>query len=208
MKIKQYRSKLDKLKGRREWLEKNLETSRCSLIKLTKRLHDIEKAQVFVQNVAQSTQEKLKYHIEDIVQLALDAVFPQEYEFCVNFEIKRGKTEARMSFMKHGQEIDPLDSAGGGVADITAFALRLVVWSLGESRPLIVLDEPFRYLSRDLQPRAGDILKKLSKRLKLQILMVSHNEDMIRISDRIFKVKMKEFEGWKKSVISDSGGNK
>lgn len=201
MDIKTYKTKLDKLKGRRDWLEKKLKDSRRDLIQSTKRLHAIEKAQAFVQKVAQSTQEKLKYHVEDIVQLALDAVFPGECEFCINFEIKRGKTEARMVFMSNGQEVDPLDASGGGMADIAAFALRLVVWSLGHSRPFMVLDEPFTHLSKDLYPRAGAILKKLSEKLNLQILMVSHCPDMIEVSDRVFTVK-KQVEGkWKKSHV-------
>jgi len=135
------------------------------------------------------------------VQLALDAVFPGAYEFCVQFDLKRGSTEARLVFLEHGQEISPLDSAGGGVADIVSFALRLSVWSLGSSSKIIILDEPFKYLSKDLQDRAGEILRCLSQKLKLQIIMVSHCSEMVSISDKVFSVQLEKKGKWKKSIV-------
>jgi ABC-type Mn2+/Zn2+ transport system ATPase subunit len=189
------------LRGRRDFLKEKIHEGEKQISLLTTRGLDIEKAQIFIQQTAKATQEQLQYRIEDIVQLALDAVFPDEYIFKVRFEIKRGKTEARLCFLKNDIEVDPLDAAGGGVSDIVSFALRLAVWSLGHTERVIILDEPFKYLSKDLQPRAGEILKKLSKKLKLQIIMVSHVPDMIDVSDRVFEVSLKNSGEWKKSKV-------
>jgi DNA repair exonuclease SbcCD ATPase subunit len=199
--ITTYSKKLDQLKGRRVFLERCLNELEQKKKGLSERLMSIEEAQVFIQRIAKETQEQLRFHIEDIVQLALDAVFPGEYEFRVVFEIKRGKTEARLCFLKNDIEIDPLTSAGGGVSDVVSFALRLAVWSLGRTRRLIILDEPFRFLSKNLQARAGDILKKLSHKLKLQVIMVTHEEQMIDIADKKFSVKLERSGEYKKSVI-------
>ena len=57
---------------------------------------------------------------------------------------------------------------------------------------VIVLDEPFRFLSRDLQERAGEILKTLSERMQLQIIMVSHIGEIIDVADKVFEVKKNE----------------
>lgn len=160
-----YTQKLEQLKGKRAFLTKRVGEFEKKKTNLTSRLLAIEAAQVFIQQVAKETQEQLRYHIEDIVQLALDAVFPDQYEFKVMFEIKRGKTEARLCFLRDNIEIDPLNSAGGGVSDVVAFALRLSVWSLGKTRKVMILDEPFRYLSKDLQPKAGEMLRKLSHKI-------------------------------------------
>jgi DNA repair exonuclease SbcCD ATPase subunit len=195
-----YRSKIGELRGRKIWLEEKIKQSQVLDTTYSNLVIDIEKAQAFIQGVAKETQEQLRFRIEDIVQLALDAVFPNEYDFRVVFEIKRGKTEARICLLKDDIEIDPLESSGGGISDIVSFALRLAVWSLGHTQKVIVLDEPFKFLSKNLQPRAGEILSRLSKKLKLQIIMVSHNEDMIGISDRIYSVTLKQQGEWKKSV--------
>jgi len=59
---------------------------------------------------------------------------------------------------------------------------------LGHSDNVIILDEPFRFLSKDLQPRAGEIMRELSHRLNIQFIMVTHAKEMIEISDRVFEV--------------------
>ena len=67
---------------------------------------------------------------------------------------------------------------------------------------MIILDEPFRFISRDLQARAGEILKMLSQKLGLQILMVTHIGEMIDIADKVFEVK-KNLDG--RSVVKVRG---
>lgn len=196
-----YREKLNQLKGKKNFLEKNKKEKKDKLFELSNRIIAIEGAQVFIQNVAKKTQEKLKYCIEDIVQLALDAVFPNEYDFQVEFEIKRGRTEAKLSFLKHGESIDPISAAGGGVVDVASFALRLAVWSLGKTAKTIILDEPMKFLSKDKIDQAGMILKKLSEKLGIQVIMVTHIPELTEYSDRVFRVEMKKEGQWKKSYV-------
>ena len=160
-----------------------------------KKLKLVEQAQVFLQTVAQNTQEKLKFQIEDIVNLALESVFPNEYEFKIDFNVSRGKTDAELIFLdkRTGQTIDPMEASGGGVIDLTCFALRISAWALENGTDnLIILDEPFKFVSRDLQERAGEILKTLSEKMKLQILMVTHIPEFIEVADKVFEVKKNE----------------
>ena len=55
-----------------------------------------------------------------------------------------------------------------------------------------ILDEGMKWLSRDLQPKAGEILQELSQKLNLQFIMVSHSPDMIASSDKVYEVSQKE----------------
>lgn len=161
------------------------------------RLILLEQTQAFLQKIANETQEHLKFQIEDIVNLALETCFPNEYEFSIIFDIRAGKTEASLSFIskKTGREIDPMNASGGGVVDLTAFALRIASYALDRTCDnVIILDEPYRFISRDLQSRAGEILKNLSEKLNLQIIMVTHIGELIDVADRVFEVK-KDSEG-------------
>lgn len=154
-----------------------------------------EQAQIFLQKVAKETQSQLKLRIEDIVNLALETCFPSEYTFRINFNISRGKTEAELVFedQKTGREIDPINASGGGVVDLTAFALRIASYTLERnSDNVIILDEPFRFLSRDLQSRAGEIIKTLSEKMGLQIILVTHVPELIDRADSVFEVKKQE----------------
>jgi DNA repair exonuclease SbcCD ATPase subunit len=191
MSIEQYRDKISQAKGRLAGIKKEAHVYRGKVEQCTSRTVNLEQALVFVQDVAQRTQEQLTLHIEDVVNTALDTCFPDEYQFKLVFEIKRNKTEARLVFHKNGFEIDPMEASGGGVVDVASFALRIAAWSLGKTNNVICLDEPMKFLSRDLQPRAGEILKEISSKLGLQFIMVSHVADIIQSADRVFETVLK-----------------
>lgn len=182
-------------KGVRSQIQKQLQETKELKKFSEKKLKLIEEAQIFLQKVAQNTQEKLKFQIEDIVNLALESVFPNEYLFQMNFNVSRGKTEAELVFQdkRTGQTIDPMEASGGGVVDLTCFALRISAFALESGTDnLIILDEPFKFISRDLQERAGEILKKLSEKMKLQIIMVTHIPEFIEVADKVFEVRKNE----------------
>lgn len=179
-------------KGMKKQVENNLIQNKTTLDNLNNRIKLLEQAQVFLQKVAQDTQSQLKFQIEDIVNLALETCFPNEYEFQLQFNIARGKTDAELVFLsqKTGRPIDPMNASGGGVVDLTCFALRIASYALEQGVDnVIILDEPFRFISRDLQARAGEILKSLSTKLGLQIVMVTHIGQMIDVADKVFEVK-------------------
>lgn len=150
-----------------------------------------EEAARIILAVAQVTQEELVAIINSMVSSALEAVFPDPYAFEVEFVQRRGKTEADLYFVRDGKRVDPLSSAGGGAVDVAAFALRVALWSLKRPRPAstIILDEPFRFLSRELQPRAAEMVRELSRRLGVQFIMVTHSPDLIEAADKVFTVE-------------------
>jgi DNA repair exonuclease SbcCD ATPase subunit len=99
------------------------------------------------------------------------------------------KAECDLLFVKDGQEIDPLTAAGGGAIDVASFALRAAIWGIKPTRPVFILDEPFRFVSVDLQEKCSEMLKKISETLGVQIIMVSHLPNIIGSADEIFKVQ-------------------
>lgn len=184
--------KFYKAQGMEHQIQCNLGVAKTNLDNLNKRIKLIEQAQSFLQKVAQDTQSQLKFQIEDIVNLALNTVFPDEYLFQVDFNISRGKTDAELVFInqKTGGKIDPMNASGGGVIDIVAFALRISAYVLESGTDnVIILDEPFRFVSKDLVERSGEILKVLSTKLGLQIILVTHIPELIDVADKTFKIK-------------------
>jgi len=180
---------LEQRKGKRDMVEKDLRSARTELYRLSHLAEELEEAQGIIKTVAKQTQEQLEYHVSELVTLALSAVFPEPYELVLRFEERRGKTEADLLFFRDGEEFSPMDASGGGPVDVAAFALRVALWSLRRprSRATMLLDEPFRFVSRDYQPRASQMLKEVSGRIGLQVIMVSHSEDLIEAADRVFR---------------------
>jgi len=62
----------------------------------------------------------------------------------------------------------------------------ITFWSLNKNRPSFALDEPFRNVSPDLQHKVSDMLRMVSEKLGVQIIMVSHQEDINISADKTF----------------------
>lgn len=146
-------------------------------------------ALALAQKVAVQTQEQIRYNIEDIVNLALDTVFPNRYVFKLMFETKRNRTEARPVLYDGEHEIDPLDSTGGGLSDTLAFALRIALLIISKNRKVLILDEAVGAVSKGYRPKMYEIMKRLSTDLGIQIIAVTHDENMVEIADTVYTVK-------------------
>lgn len=194
MNLKEIRTSIEQSKGKRQEIEYR-QIDLLEKVKTTEReINFSEKAQAIIQKVAKDTQSQLEFHISDIVTMALDTIFDEPYKFKVGFVLKRNKTECELSFERDGELIDPLSASGGGVIDVASFALRIALWTLQapKSRNTIILDEPFKFLSKDLLPRASELLIELSNKLNLQFIVVTHLDELTDCADKIFQVSIKK----------------
>ena len=148
-----------------------------------------EDAQLLIQETAKETQETIRFHIQDLVQHALDAIFPGTYKFLVEFTVSRGRTEARLLVEKGGNVMDDLmEDEGGTLVQIVAMALRIAVWTLAPTDNVLIFDEPGNQVSAQYKPIFAEIIRGLSQRLGIQILMVSHDDTYIATADRVFTI--------------------
>jgi DNA repair exonuclease SbcCD ATPase subunit len=184
--------KLSELLMRRKLLKESATNTYTDIESKRVDLLNTEKARIVVQEVANSVQKNLEYRITSIVSLALASVFPDPYEFKVEFVTRRNQTECDFYFIRDGNECDPMDSSGGGALDIASLALRMAIWSIKKTRAIQILDEPCKFLSRDMQSKASEMLKELSEKLGIQMIVVSHIPEMIEAADRVFEVTNKE----------------
>lgn len=189
MSLPELKTQLIKASGRREYLLKNKESTEKAIARDVILLQAREKAQALIQSVAQKTQTQLKLTIEDIVQSAIDAVFSPECKFRVDYEKKRNGTDATMYLEQDGDKLDPLKDDGGGLADVLAFALRLVAWSLGKTDNVMILDEPFKNISKEYKGAAMEMLKGMGDRMGIQSIIVTHDQSIIDMADKVFHVE-------------------
>jgi DNA repair ATPase RecN len=179
------------LKGRQTLLEDQIDSCRDQITSLTEMLEDTETFHIVAQEIARQTMAKIEFQISSIVTAALHAVFPDPPDFVVKFEKARKQLECHIWFDINGKLTKPIDTDAGGAMDVTAFALRLTYWSLKKNRPTFILDEPFKYVSVDLQEKCANMVKMLSEKLGVQIIMVSHLPNINISADKEYKVEMK-----------------
>lgn len=194
MNVKAFRTLLEQRKGKRLQIEESILKLKKETRETKRELTRYEQAREVIREVGIKTQEQLQYHIGDITSLALEAVFNDPYKLVAEFVQRRNKTECDLYFVRGESKVDPLSASGGGAVDVAAFALRIASWSMmrPKTRPVIILDEPMRFLSVDLQERASMMIKELSTRLGLQFIIITHEPTLATYADKVFTVTNKK----------------
>lgn len=171
--------KVRKLEARAAYLRQTLAEEERLLRQAKQAVTDSQQAQEILQHLAQAIQQQAHRRIADVVTTCLRTVFGDTaYTFKIEFERKRGRTEARLRFLRGELDIDPISASGGGMIDVAAFGLRAACLMLHRPRlsRLLVLDEPFKFVSAAYRDNVRQMLEELSSKLDLQIVMVTHEE--------------------------------
>jgi len=192
--IQTLRTRIDQEKGRKIQIESEIESLQERVKQTGRELKKCEQAREIIREVGIKTQEQLSFHIGDITSLALEAVFPNPYELIAEFVQRRNKTECDLYFVREGEKVDPISASGGGAVDVASFALRIAAWSMQmpKTRNVIILDEPLRFLSEDLQEKASMMIKELSDRLGIQFILITHEPALAEHADKVFKVRLRK----------------
>lgn len=182
MSIEFLRQQVNKIKSRYELAHAQLRSETKNLQIAEQHLEDIKEAQHITQTVAQTIQQQAHSKIAKVVTACLQSVFrDMDYEFKLKFERERNRTEAQPVIIKDGHEVgNILDSESGGVIDVAAFALQLSAILLHKPalRKILILDEPFKFVSIEYRSNISRMIEKLAKDFDVQFILVSHQEEM------------------------------
>lgn len=187
------RNRLEQERGRKIQTEQRIQSLAANILEIRRDIYRHEQAREIIREVGLKTQQQLQYHISDITSLALEAVFPEPYELVAEFVQRRNKTECDLYFAREDSVVDPLSASGGGAVDVAAFALRIAAWSMQvpRRRNVIILDEPLRFLSVNLQDRASKMIKEISERLGIQFIIITHEDALTEYADKVFTTVLK-----------------
>lgn len=201
--LSQIKQHYERQKGQKEYIERSLDRAEKDKIKYQEQYGASLKAQEVIKIVSKNTQKKLEFHLSDLVSYAMKGIFPDPYTLDVEFLSKHKKASVELNF-RQGDHIIPVKkSTGGGVRDISSLALRFSSWAIQtpRSRPIIFLDEPLKGLKGtirspngseiSLPARGAEMLHDLSHRLGIQIIMVSHDPELINGADKVINIGIK-----------------
>ena len=130
--------------------------------------------------------------IEGIVSDGLRRVFGNDQLglFIEKKETARGNTYRLL--VRKGETVgNPMDSFGGGVQNVVAFLLRIILIKRFKLAPFIALDEQFSNVSSEYQPKVSEMLKVLSK-MGFTIFAISHQPTVTAAADTIYEVVVDE----------------
>ena len=137
-------------------------------------------AAVILQTVASNVQRCWYTHLGRIVTKCLASVFDDPYEFKLVFKQLANRTQIQFLFERNLEEYDPMSATGGGVLDIASFGLRIaaLMLSVQGQRKLLILDEPFKYVSAEYRPQVRTLLERLAEEFAIQMVVVTHMEEL------------------------------
>ncbi|MFA5208222.1 MAG: hypothetical protein WC428_06295 [Candidatus Paceibacterota bacterium] len=194
MTIQEIQSEFSGAQANCKLLEHQLERKKSQFESL-KKLVDIQtKARWILVEVSQNTQKRFKDRVESLVTMAIQSVFDRPLKFSLEIERKRNKMECRLLVTEtvDGQEriYDNLgDDVAGGLIDVISFAARIVLWSLQNprSRNVMIFDEPMKNMGK-LISLGGQVLREISHKLNFQIIIITHDDELIEAADRSYQV--------------------
>ena len=185
------KEKLSDLKGEKSYLTDKKKSLEQRINRLAQEKIDSEEARVFLQVVSEETLKNMEFHLSALPTFALFAIDPTFPKEIAEVTTRKDGIGCTFYFEEDGNKDKPLDSSGGGALGIGGLGNRIMLWSLDQNRPSFVLDEPLKDLSPDRHRNASELLKRLTDDLKIQIIMVSHQEEVHSKADKVFRVVRK-----------------
>lgn len=194
-KLDKIKTKLIELKTKKEILETNLKAQTSKLDKTKSDKEILQEAVLVVQQAINETQQNLEVHINPIINASLSEVLEEPYTFNVRFGA-RGKStktsEIWFELSKDGILLEDklVDQVGGGVVHLIALALRASILVLNKSvSKVLIFDEPLVALrGKDYPIKAAELIKSLSNKLNIQIIIVSHEMALKEIADKLIEL--------------------
>lgn len=181
MNIEIMQKKLWSLEAKKELYTKQIKVTSLEIQTAAEDMQAIDLARDIVKKAAAITQQNLILHLSELVTECIQSILDREYVFQIIISERGGSSFLKTCLECNGKQYDPMEDNGGTVVDIVAFAMRIACLILDSknSRLFMLLDEPFRNVSRDLQPFVADLIHRLSDELGIQFVIITHELDII-----------------------------
>jgi DNA repair exonuclease SbcCD ATPase subunit len=197
LKLIEKKGQISVLNQQEKDLEENIKRSKEQEKKL------IQSKQLLTDTI-EFARKEAKFIIESLVSKSLQYVFEDpEMKFEIIIKPYKNRTDCDFLIMHKGKTLDPLESNGGGIVDIICFILRIALIQASNNISLqdeedsvevnneapLILDEPFKHLSEEYVPKIGNFLRELSLKLDMQIILITHNKQLMQYADKKFIVE-------------------
>ena len=151
----------------------------------------------FLTSISANYRDQLCSVFTSLVSEALTSIFDRDIRFKINLYSYRNEPAVDITVIENGLEVDPQKSCGGGLNDIISFVIKIIFIYLKKTSKILILDEPLKFLSRDYIEQSSNFIRDISKRMEIQIIIVSHKPDLEFSCDKLITIEKYE----KRSII-------
>jgi len=178
-----------KLLGSRATILRNQTQKTQELVRLKDDLGELQKVKAVLDDLIKTFIGFQLDKIKEYVSYGLRTVMPdQDLRFECNITTKMNKPWVEfLTVNADGVSARALEGFGGSVAQIESLILRVLAILQLKMYPLLLLDESLNAVSDEYLKNLSMLLGELSRKLKIKILLVTHNKDILVHADRIYK---------------------
>jgi hypothetical protein len=191
---KQIRRRLDQLIFAQQDLQRDFDSNRIELQRLTEYLQTAEKVSSALEKLNRDLFSSLLDTVQEKITIALQEILEQPISFHAEAGFSRNSASVDFWIERNGMQEDLLNGQGGSVANIVSVCLRIfALTTLDEAthRRFLILDEQDCWLRSDLVPKLVKIIHDASRALGFQVLMISHHERHLfeQYADKIIELQ-------------------
>ena len=181
----------NKLKFKKEDIQDRMSETDVEIRLLKKELNNTEKCMFLLEYLSKMNQEKIVSLFEGVVSKGLKDLFDDSYEFKI-LQKSRGSSSAaefQIECSKFPGFSEIIMCHGKSIQDVIAIILRLILVKLdNRSRKIVILDEPTSGLEIERQKLASKFLKEVSEKFGIQIIIVTHSEELALCADKEVRI--------------------
>jgi chromosome segregation ATPase len=172
-----YQSKKKQLKER----EVEVSTLECESVIL-------EKTEKILKHLIDSLAKKDLTKMDKLVTYGLNTIFPDKDIRFQSELVERGsKLRINLNTIFKDQEVD--SDSQGSITVIESFLLRVLCILKLKKAPFLYMDEPFGAIDSQYAYKVSPLIAEISKKLKLDILLVTHNPTFMEDANIAYKIK-------------------
>lgn len=139
---------------------------------------DYEAINAILECAQQAEHESTIGVYEKLLTALIEDTLDNNRKIKMNLAIERGMPALEIySEKEEGKLEDIYSSNGGSINNIVSVGLRAISLIRSKKRRLLILDESDCWLKGDYIPKFGAVIRQLSERLGIQIVMISHHNE-------------------------------
>jgi len=191
------RSTLDRLKGRREAVQRQVEQTRKEIKRLEGDIEVLDHVGVLFRGLIDQEVTTAVKTVERLLTEGLQTVFSdQDLSVRAEVGVSRGKVVVDLLTVQKqadGTVTEGLapDAFGGAVTTVESALLRIVVMFRRGLRPLLLLDETFPAFDINYVTAMGRFMTLLCQKMEIDALLVSHNPALVETAHKAYTIVKK-----------------
>jgi len=189
MEIKDLQKKVDQIDGFYRALKTQEQSYISQIEEMKKEIDILTKTSTVLKHLLDTMVRDEITRMAGLITYGLKTVFEdQNLVFVPEITKKNEKIHIELKTQHDGIEGD-YESFGGSIAVIESFLLRVLCILKKKYSRLLFLDETFASVGDVYIPNTGKLISELSKKLNLDVLLVTHQKEFMNTADHVYRVK-------------------